>query len=187
MLVEPLPPGVDLPVESGATFAENAALKATSVFLDLHSRSAVLADDSGLEVSALGGAPGVYSARYAGNEASDEDNIEALLEALEGVDDRSARFVCHLVLRLPAGERRQEEVIQAEGVLSGSISLTAKGEGGFGYDPVFVPTGWERALAEASPGEKDRTSHRSRAVTLVRRELQSRGLLAPDDIHIRAD
>jgi XTP/dITP diphosphohydrolase len=176
--VDPLPAGIDLPEEAGRSFAENAELKATAVFRGLDSATAVLADDSGLEVSALAGAPGVRSARYAGLGASDQENMVALLEALQGHEDRSARFVCHLVLRLPAGTGDPEDqVINAAGILPGSIALAPRGEAGFGYDPVFRPSGWTRTLGEALPGEKDRISHRGAAVRRLRAELQSRGLI----------
>jgi XTP/dITP diphosphohydrolase len=179
--VEPLPAGVDLPEETGATFAANAHLKAERAFGALGSRVAVLADDSGLEVQALGGRPGVLSARFAGPCAADQDNVAKLLRELDGRADREARFVCHLCLLIPGGSSAGAEAphghIEVVGTSSGIITTSARGDDGFGYDPVFQPLGWERTLAEASPSEKDEVSHRGQAARALLAALEQRGLL----------
>ncbi len=120
-----------------------------------------LADDSGIEVDALGGAPGPRSARYAGPEASDAENRRRLLSALRGVpaSGRTARFRCVVVLAWPDGRE-----VHAEGVCEGMVLRSERGTGGFGYDPLFVPEGWDRTMAELAPGEKHRVSHRGRAL-----------------------
>jgi XTP/dITP diphosphohydrolase len=162
--VLPLPLGVALPEETGATFAENAKLKAQKVFEGLGGRQAVLADDSGLQVTALGGRPGIYSARYAGDNATDAENVAKLLGELDGAADRGARFACALCLALPAcADASAGTFIEVEGFTSGSITLEPRGLDGFGYDPVFQPEGWGQTLAEASPGDKDAVSHRGAA------------------------
>lgn len=149
--------GIEPAEETGSTFEENAWLKAWSAAR--RSGLWTLAEDSGLEVDALGGRPGVYSARFAGPGASDEENNRKLLEALEGVPEhqRRARFRAVMVLASPQGERWA-----AEGVCEGSIALAPRGTGGFGYDPLFVFEG--RTFAEMSPSEKDAVSHRGKAL-----------------------
>jgi XTP/dITP diphosphohydrolase len=134
---------------------EKAALAAE------HCGEWALADDSGLEVEALGGAPGVRSARYAGLNASDSDNWKKLLEDLEGVplEKRRAVFRCQVVLRHPDGREQQ-----AVGELWGHIAKAPRGPGGFGYDPIFFPEGLDCSLAELSPAEKNSISHRRRAL-----------------------
>lgn len=146
-------------VESGATFAENAAIKASVTARALQRWA--LADDSGLMVDALDGAPGVYSARYAGEGASDEDNNGKLLAALAEVPDerRAARFVCHLAVADPSGEIR----LTATGHCGGRILHGDRGHGGFGYDPLFLVPEYDRTLAELSLAVKSRLSHRARA------------------------
>lgn len=171
--VEPLPPGVASPEETGSTFAENARLKATHAFRALGGTTAVLADDSGIEVAALLGAPGVRSARYAGPAADDAANVALLLERLDGGLDRAARFVCALVLVLPGGPAGPE-VVEAEGVLDGSVVEEPRGRGGFGYDPVFRPEGWNITVGEASGARKDAVSHRARAVRSLLAALAER-------------
>jgi XTP/dITP diphosphohydrolase len=170
--VLPLPSGVALPAETGLTFAENARLKAQAVFESLGGVQAVLADDSGLEVTALGGKPGIYSARFAGERATDPENVAKLLAELDGSADRSAQFVCALCLVWPedAAARAQcdrpagvHKVLEVEGVTNGNITVAPRGLDGFGYDPVFEPAGWGLTLAEASPEHKDRVSHRGAA------------------------
>jgi non-canonical purine NTP pyrophosphatase (RdgB/HAM1 family) len=178
--VRPLPAGVGLPPETGDTFAANARLKAESVFDALGGDRAVLADDSGLEVAALAGRPGIFSARFAGDGASDADNVAKLLRELCAASDRSARFVCALCLLLPAGPDRPDAVrwrtMEVEGVTNGSITLAPRGDDGFGYDPVFQPEGWELTLAEASPADKDSVSHRGAAArALLDRLARQRG------------
>jgi non-canonical purine NTP pyrophosphatase (RdgB/HAM1 family) len=163
--VRPLPEGIGLPPETADTFAANARLKAESVFQALGGDQAVLADDSGLEVAALGGRPGIFSARFAGENASDADNVAKLLRELSAVSDRSARFVCALCLLVPRAESRR--AMEVRGVTNGFITLAPRGEDGFGYDPVFQPEGWDLTLAEASPEDKDRVSHRGAAARLL--------------------
>jgi XTP/dITP diphosphohydrolase len=177
--VEPLDPSVSLPKETGLTFEENARLKARAAFASLGSSVAVLADDSGLEVDALGGEPGVYSARYAGEGAGDEANYRKLLAALDGLADRSARFVCHLILLLPRAEDAEPREVHALGYLEGDIASEARGDSGFGYDPVFRPRGWDLTLAEVGPAEKDRVSHRGAAAAALLAELSAREILPP--------
>jgi XTP/dITP diphosphohydrolase len=170
--VLPLPTGVALPAETGLTFAENARLKAQAVFGCLRGEQAVLADDSGLEVTALGGRPGIYSARFAGERATDPENVAKLLAELDGAADRGAQFVCALCLVVP-GDGAEDgpravpacpcKVLEVEGVTKGSITMAPRGLDGFGYDPVFQPAGWELTLAEALPEDKDRVSHRGAA------------------------
>lgn len=155
--------------EDGRTFAENALKKARRIAEE--TGLAVLAEDAGLEVEALGGAPGVLSARFAGAEdqrAADEQNIAKLLELLEGVkdEDRKARFVCVAVFRLPDGR----EFI-AEGELKGCIAHQPCGAHGFGYDPVFIPEGYDQTLGELGPSVKDEISHRRKALEAIKAVL----------------
>lgn len=157
----PRPAQVADVVEDEDSFLGNARLKA--VALAEATGLPALADDSGLEVDALGGAPGVHSARYAGESATDGDNVVKLLAELAGagsVEDRSARFRAVVVLRWPDGA----EVV-AEGTVEGTIASSPRGDGGFGYDPVFVPVeGDGRTFAEMEPDEKHAISHRGRAL-----------------------
>ena len=156
-------------VEDGATFEENALLKAKAVARA--TRTWALADDSGLEVDALGGRPGVRSARFAHERATDAENNAALLRELESVADdaRSARFRCALSLVNPW---RESEVHVAEGSCEGSIARTHRGSGGFGYDPLFIVSGLDgKAMAELSDADKNRFSHRARAVHALRSVL----------------
>lgn len=143
-------------VEDGATFRENALKKARA--LAAYSGKPALADDSGLVVDSLGGRPGVYSARYAGEGATDRDNIAKLLDELKGVGHRQARFVCVLALVYPGGRE-----ITAEGACEGVIMTEPRGEGGFGYDPVFYLPELGKTMAELPPGKKNTLSHRARA------------------------
>jgi len=154
------------PEESGATLEENAHLKA--VHAAGASGLAALAEDSGLEVAALHGEPGVRSARFAGADKDYAANNRLLLERLRGSAERRARFRTVVVVALPHGR-----TWQAEGVLRGSICDAPRGTGGFGYDPLFVPEGESLTLAELSPEEKDRISHRRRALDTVRPVLLS--------------
>lgn len=150
-------PGLDWPdvEETGATLEENALLKARAV-VEATGLPA-LADDTGLEVTALEGAPGVHTARFAGEDASYEDNVTKLIEVLEGEDERSARFRTVVALVFPDGVE-----IVAEGLLEGVIAEGPRGPGGFGYDPVFEVDG--RTLAEMGVDEKNALSHRARAI-----------------------
>ncbi len=151
------PPEVPEVDETGTTLEENARLKA--VALAEATGVAAIADDTGLEVAALGGAPGVYSSRYAGEQASYADNVAKLLTELGASTDRRARFTTVALARFPDGS----EVV-ATGSVEGEIALSAVGASGFGYDPVFVPAeGDGRTFAEMSPEEKHALSHRGRA------------------------
>ena len=151
--------------ETAATFAGNALIKARAVAAR-HAGSWVLADDSGLVVNALGGAPGVRSARYAGRDGDTPANNALLLKNLEGVADRSAAFVCAMALIAPDGA---EHVV--EGRCEGRILTAPRGKGGFGYDPLFVPEGGELTFAELPAEEKNRISHRARALAQARKFL----------------
>jgi XTP/dITP diphosphohydrolase len=149
--------------ETGSTFEENARLKA--VAYTAASGLLTLADDSGLEVEALDGAPGVYSARYAGPGTGDLDRIRKLLAALEGVpaQDRAARFVCVVAICTPEGD-----IYTAEGECRGRIAFEPHGSNGFGYDPVFYISGLHMTMAEAEPEIKNRISHRAMALAAIR-------------------
>jgi XTP/dITP diphosphohydrolase len=151
-------PAVEDVVETGVTFVENARLKARAV-ADATGVAAV-ADDSGLCVDVLGGAPGVFSARWAGRHGDDLANLQLLLDQLADVPDahRGARFACAAVLVMPDGTERV-----AEGALVGSLIRETRGTNGFGYDPIFVPDGESRTTAQMAPAEKDAISHRGRA------------------------
>jgi XTP/dITP diphosphohydrolase len=152
-------------VETGRTFEDNAILKAMAVSKRVP--GSVVADDSGLEVDALGGAPGIYSARYAGPAASDKEKIEKLLGELVRVgapkDARRARFRCVLALA-----RKGEVLGVFEGVVEGQIADRPRGSHGFGYDPIFVPNGFQRTFGELEPAEKNQLSHRARALEKLR-------------------
>lgn len=151
--------GINIEVEeTGTTFKENATLKAEAIYNLKH--TAVLADDSGLEVEFLNGEPGVYSARYMGLD-SDESRRKCILEKLEGVKNtsRGARFVCCICYIDENGNKQY-----AEGYWNGKIAEEARGENGFGYDPIFIPDGEQRTSAEMSPEEKNVKSHRANAL-----------------------
>jgi XTP/dITP diphosphohydrolase len=150
--------------ETGSTFAENAALKARGYAAQ--TRLWTLADDSGLEVEALGGAPGVLSARYGGEGASDAGRTARLLKELARTDDRQrrARFVCVIAITDAAARL----VHTSTGTCEGSIALAPRGGRGFGYDPVFIPDGYEQTFGELSPDIKQRISHRARALEAAR-------------------
>jgi XTP/dITP diphosphohydrolase len=157
----PRPPGVPEVDETGDTLEENARLKAAAI-ARASGRPAV-ADDTGIEVEALGGAPGVYAARYAGESATYADNVRKLLDSLAALPDRGgarrARFRTVAMVRFPDGRE-----IWREGTVEGTIALEPRGDAGFGYDPVFVPDeGDGRSFAEMSPHEKHAVSHRGRA------------------------
>jgi XTP/dITP diphosphohydrolase len=144
--------------ETGATYKENALLKARAVAGAL--ALPVVADDSGLEVDALGGGPGPRSARYAGEDATDEDNLKQLIRAVAGVPSagRTARYRCVAAAAWPDGRH-----LEAEATCEGFLISKPRGAGGFGYDPIFVPAGWDDTMAELSAEEKDRISHRGQA------------------------
>ena len=147
--------------ETGLTFVENAIIKARNAAL--HAQLPAIADDSGLVVDALKGEPGVFSARYAGLGASDQDNVTKLLQALEGVPDeqRTARFICVMVFMAHAEDPFP---VIAQGVWEGRILHHAVGTHGFGYDPVFIPDGSDKTFAEMTMEEKNKFSHRKKAV-----------------------
>ncbi len=153
--------GIDSADETGLSFVENAILKARHVARC--SGRAAIADDSGLEVDALGGAPGIYSARYAGPEQNDDRNNARLLEALDEVadDERSARFQC-VVVHLRHAEDPSPLICQ--GTWEGRILRAPRGEHGFGYDPLFLPDDAPVSAAELAPADKNRLSHRARAM-----------------------
>ena len=152
--------------ETGSTYLENARLKARAGAAALGEPA--LADDSGIEVDALGGRPGPRSARFAGEDATDEQNLGALIRALKGVPaaGRTARYRCVGVLAFPDGRE-----VRAEGICEGILVSEPLGTRGFGYDPIFVPGGGERTMAELTDGEKDRISHRGRAFRALREAL----------------
>jgi len=164
-MLEAVPAGFSVE-ETGVTFEENALLKARAVCLA--SGLTTIADDSGLEVKALGGRPGVRSRRFAHEHATDEENNAALLRELQEASDRTARFRCVLALVTPF----EAEVITVEGACEGSILRAPRGSGGFGYDPLFLLPGPQgRAMAELTRAEKNAVSHRARAVLALRPPL----------------
>ena len=144
--------------ETGSTYLENALLKARAGSAALGEPA--LADDSGIEVDALGGRPGPRSARFAGEDATDQQNLDELIRALKGVpgSGRTARYRCLAVLAFPDGRE-----LHAEGICEGTLVGRPRGTAGFGYDPIFVPEDWDRTMAELTDEEKDRISHRGRA------------------------
>lgn len=152
--------------ETGTTFQENAILKAR--YYCQHTGEYCLADDSGLEVDALNGAPGVYSARYAGEQASDEENNQKLLSALTAIpmQRRTARFRSVLALAGPDGS-----LMLAEGVCEGIVLFEARGTGGFGYDPLFLMQDQRKTLAEMTLAEKNLVSHRGNALRAFKQQL----------------
>ncbi len=151
-------------IEDGETFDDNAYKKAhqTAKILGLPA----IADDSGLVVAALGGRPGVHSARYAGPDATDADNIKKLLAEMEGIDDRRAAFECVISIAVPAGP-----ALTYEGRCEGEISREPAGDEGFGYDPVFFYPEYNRTFAQCSMEEKNRVSHRGRALAEMAAEF----------------
>lgn len=150
--------GIDIDVEeNGKTFEENALIKARAI--SAMCNDIVLADDSGLCVDALGGAPGIYSARYAGEGASDEDKINKLLNELKDATNRKAHFISVIALVFPDGRE-----FATKGIVNGKIAYDVKGNQGFGYDPVFFADELGKTFGEATPEEKNRISHRARAL-----------------------
>ena len=144
-------------MESGTSFEENAKLKAIAVSERL--QGLVVADDSGLEVDALEGAPGVFSARYSGERANDEENVNKVLRELRGVINRSAGFRCAIAV-----VKNGKLITTVAGRIAGTITESPRGENGFGYDPIFVPEGFAETFAELSPEIKNKISHRAAAV-----------------------
>ncbi|REJ36627.1 MAG: non-canonical purine NTP pyrophosphatase [Bacillota bacterium] len=159
-------PGAPEVEETGETFADNARLKAVAAAR--HTGHWAIADDSGLEVDALGGRPGVYSARFAGPGATDAANNELLLKLLDGVppEKRRARFRCAIAIASPSGETWVDE-----GVCEGIITDAPRGDGGFGYDPLFLVPELGKTFAEMGETVKNRISHRARALSLARERL----------------
>jgi XTP/dITP diphosphohydrolase len=174
--LDPLPEDVQLPPETGTTFADNALGKARAA-AGATGRPAI-ADDSGIEAAALGGAPGVWSARYAGEGATDEENLQKLLDEVPEDGDRRVAYVAALAYVEPGGG---EEVVH--GRCEGTLATEPRGHGGFGYDPAFVPDdypGDTRTMAELTPREKDAISHRGRAArALVVRLLEAEEAARP--------
>ena len=164
------PPAV---VEDGASFEANALKKART--LARFSGLLTLADDSGIEVDALGGAPGIYSARYCGEEGNDDANNRKLLSELAGVpaERRSARFVCALALCAPSSSDMKEWTVRES--CEGRIAFTLTGSNGFGYDPLFVADGFARSFAELGEDVKNRLSHRARALAKLKAALMTKG------------
>jgi XTP/dITP diphosphohydrolase len=166
--VVPLPPEVELPPETGETFEENAAAKARAAALA--TGLPAVADDSGIAAAALGGRPGVRSARYAGEGASDEDNLAKLLREVPE-DDRRVAYVCALAFATPEGD-----VHVLEERCEGTLSDSPRGDAGFGYDPAFVPSDRDdgRTMSELTQEEKDAVSHRGRAARAFLEWLEER-------------
>lgn len=164
-----LPEEVVLPPETGTTFAENALTKARTAAAA--TGVPAIADDSGISARALDGAPGVYSARYAGEDASDEANLDKLMAELGKVEDRAVEYVCAIAFVSPDGEERV-----FEGRCAGVMISQKRGDGGFGYDPAVVPDDYDdgRTMAELSQSEKDAISHRGRAARELLAWLGSR-------------
>jgi XTP/dITP diphosphohydrolase len=160
--IEIIPDDPEGVVENAPDFAGNALIKVRAI-AGRHPGEWSMADDSGLEVEALGGAPGVLSARYSGENATSSGNNELLLKNLENSDNRAARFTCCCALVDPSGK-----ATVVHGHCPGRIALSASGAEGFGYDPLFVPDGYERSFAELSADEKNAISHRSAALEKVR-------------------
>ena len=157
-------------VEDGKTFRANALKKAVAVAR--FTGHPAVADDSGLEVTALAGAPGIFSARYAGERADDQENVRKLLYEMRSFTDRSSReaqFVCCIAFATPEGESRT-----FTGYVRGLIGTALKGVNGFGYDPVFYPEGHDKTFAEMTAGEKDRLSHRGRAMKKLKKFLNEK-------------
>ncbi len=156
--------------ETGKTFAENAVIKAAAAAKALN--LPCLADDSGLCVDALGGAPGVFSARYSGGHGNDAENRKLLLKNMQGKTDRRANFTCAMALVFPDGKQ-----VLVEGKTYGNILLEEVGTGGFGYDPLFESEDLKKSFGVATAEEKNAVSHRGRALKLMREKLEEEGLL----------
>ncbi len=155
--VTPAPDDFDVE-ETGTTLIQNALLKARALRPEVDAARLVVADDTGLVVHALGGRPGVFSARYAGPDATYEDNCRRLIDEMDGETDRGAAFVCVLVALAADGD-----MCVACGTVSGTITTAMRGANGFGYDPVFQPVGGDETMAEMSTEAKSAISHRGRA------------------------
>ena len=185
MAIELMPGFRELPraIEDGRTFEENAVLKARHY--GKHASGILFAEDSGLEVDALGGAPGIYSARFAGENATDDENNRLLLETLQGVPGRAARYVCAIALA-EAGE-----VLKIfRGTVEGFITEEARGSGGFGYDPLFYYPPYGATFGETAPERKFAVSHRGHAVRAMLEwmrtdGIKAEGIKAPGALHRR--
>ena len=156
--------GFDI-VEDGETFAENALIKARAVYAALGDENAVvIADDSGISVDALGGEPGIYSARYGGEGASDRDNLQKVVDALKskGAESSKAHYTAAIAVVSKEGERC------VHGWMHGTVITAPRGENGFGYDPIFIPEGFEQTLGELGDDVKKGLSHRSKALSLAK-------------------
>ena len=165
-------------IEDGNSFAENAIIKSNTTALWLAKRgieATVLADDSGLEVFALGGAPGIYSARYSGIHGADDDNNTLLLKNLAGIEDRKARYFCALSYQTVTPDASGKFVVSEpqifEGECRGNINYAPVGDMGFGYDPLFVPDGETRTFAQMELEEKKAISHRGNAIRALKKAL----------------
>ena len=167
-------------VEDGDSFEANAIIKSSSVakwLCEKHIEASVLADDSGLEVFALNGEPGIYSARYCGYHGNDQANNDKLMQKLEGVKDRSARYFCALSYQKVAevdGKWTVSEPKIYEGECRGQINFAPVGDMGFGYDPLFVPDGFDRTFAQMELAEKKGISHRGNAIRAMKADLEGR-------------
>ena len=161
------------PVEDGASFTENALIKARAAAA--HTGLPALADDSGLCVDVMGGAPGIFSARWAGASRSDAENVRLLLEQLADVRDanRGAHFTCHIAIVVPATLHTPALEAVVSGNWPGRIAREVRGENGFGYDPIFIPQGNTVSAAELPPAKKNALSHRSRALVALADVLAS--------------
>jgi XTP/dITP diphosphohydrolase len=170
--VEPMPAGIEVPPETGTTFADNALIKARAVHRA--TGAPTVADDSGIAAAALGGRPGVHSARFAGPDATDEQNLDLLISQVAKHEDRSVAYVCVLAYIDANGDEKL-----FEGRCDGMLITEPRGTGGFGYDPAFVPTdtgpGDERTMAELDPAEKNAISHRGRAARAFAEALRAEG------------
>jgi len=173
--VEPVP-------ECGKTFAENSRIKALGLARQVASPGVlgVVADDSGLEVDALGGRPGIYSARYAGDDATDPERVQRLLEELGDLppEKRGARFRCHIALA-----DKDRILTETEGVVEGRIRFAPAGDFGFGYDPIFIPNGYDKTFAQLGAGVKHKISHRAVALRRFRDNLIA--LIRPAEMKAR--
>jgi XTP/dITP diphosphohydrolase len=159
--------GLDLePEENGETFAENALIKARAVMEE--SGLPAIADDSGLCVDALQGAPGVYSARYGGEGLTDQQRYELVLRGVAGQFPRTCRFQCAIACCFPEGA-----VLTAEGKCEGTVAFTPMGEGGFGYDPIFFVPGLKKTFAQLEAQEKNAISHRGKALEIFQKKLEA--------------
>lgn len=161
--------------ENGSSFEANASIKACHA--SLFAKMPSFADDSGLEVAALNGAPGIYSARYAGEKASDAEKMAKVLAELEGKSDRRARFVC--VIALASSDGKVYKIFRGE--VKGVIASEPKGDHGFGYDPIFIPEGYDKSFGELDSSVKEKISHRAEALKkmtdFVKSELERTGNL----------